>query len=271
MTPNVNYRRRLVIIPVGKSNQIARKNYQISVLDQSTTITWATRSDQAKTLKLWNEMSTGDAVVFLYNKKAMVAGKIVRTYEDSSVHSRIGWHNGVGFDLIIEMEKVNLNETEILTLLNYGGTPSGLTIASGKKAEAFWDKHGALFPYNTSSSRPTPPVQSVRNKTPQQEFTDRARSMTEGNWKRHQAEIDPQGLGRNESWHLDHKFSIAAAYKIGMPSWLVADAVNLHIIPAVDNLSKSDTCGSIEPLLRAHPEYRYLEAKYKELISGGCS
>lgn len=51
-------------------------------------------------------------------------------------------------------------------------------------------------------------------------------------------------------YHLDHKFSVAAGFRLGISPFVIGNIVNLEYIPALDNMIKSDKCSiSKEELL----------------------
>ena len=275
MASAIDYRRNLGIIPVGKANRIARKNYQISVLDREDVIFWGMRSDQPKTLDLWSELCKGDVNLFIYDKKLAVAGIIVDLYQDPNAYKDIGWHQAEKFDLIIKMKRIDINDPLIMTLLGYKGPPTGFAIACKKKARSFWNKYAPQLPLDPTVLRNAMPAITLKTKGPAEQFNDDARKLTEVNWildfKSEEPKIDPLRFGRNESWHLDHRFSIAAAYAIGMPAWLVADPVNLHMMPGPENLLKNSKCGSIDPIINKHPEYAYLKDIYNQKLADGSA
>lgn len=60
---------------------------------------------------------------------------------------------------------------------------------------------------------------------------------------------------RGKSFHLDHKFSIAEGFRQNIPPEVIGNVVNLRVIEARENISKSDKCTlSIDELLSLYEE-----------------
>lgn len=270
-TPIYNSR-NLLTQPIGKANKKVLASYNTSVTPKSDVISWGYDSTLDRHLRMFNRLQAGDVVAFVYEEKVSILGIVQKTYQDPEAYKTIGWRDGSRFDLIVEMKRVDLAIPDYLSLVKYRGVINSSSITVKKKAEVFWSAYEQFLPLDPSCLQATARVTfGPLTKTPAEDFTDDARTLTEVSWHQHKGSIDPLNLGRNKKWHLDHRFSIAAAFAIGMPSWLVADPVNLHMMPGPENMSKNSKCGSIDPIIEKHPEYAYLKDKYLQMLADGTA
>jgi len=62
-----------------------------------------------------------------------------------------------------------------------------------------------------------------------------------------------------ENFHLDHKFSIAEGYRQGISAEVIGNIANLQIIPALENILKSDNCSITKEELLLEIEKRKVD------------
>lgn len=69
-------------------------------------------------------------------------------------------------------------------------------------------------------------------------------------------------MANNDGWHIDHKFSVLAGYRNKVPPKIIGSIVNLQMIPARENISKSSKCSiSLRQLYELYYSYRHERKK----------
>lgn len=72
-----------------------------------------------------------------------------------------------------------------------------------------------------------------------EEYSTKARRLTEQTYKKNKHEINPLNLKRGiRTYHLDHKMPIIEGFLQGIPVEVIAAKENLQILPALTNMSK---------------------------------
>jgi hypothetical protein len=78
-----------------------------------------------------------------------------------------------------------------------------------------------------------------------EEYSTKARRLTEKTYQMHKDEINPLNLKRGyRTYHLDHKMPIIEGFLQGIPVEVIAAKENLQILKAEVNLSKGRNHGS---------------------------
>lgn len=261
--------RNLIIIPVGPGS---KSNYESQLTNGKPEITWGFSSSPAnpnslkdsKYVKLFNSLNTDDVVVFSKNRNVELAGVIKSKSVDSALGKQL-WADD-RYDLILTMDRVTVNLKDLVGQLNYVTNPNSACKVNHSAAQGFWFKHGHLFTESNVKAQPAVPAMTSKVST----YASHARLLTEQEWRRHSGEIDPLGLGKNNAFHLDHMYSIAAGAVVGVPAHIIASKHNLQLLPAGVNLAKNSRCSQTLAALLVHfPGYEKLLEKEQECIMKG--
>ena len=88
-------------------------------------------------------------------------------------------------------------------------------------------------------------------------YRSHVRRLSDRNYHTYKDMIDPDGLGRNRLYHLDHLYPIAKGFEHNINPKIISSPINLRIIRGTDNRKKY----TIEEITIENLYYRYNKFK----------
>lgn len=181
---------------------------------------------------------TGLTVAVLRSKNA-----VKTKYETIDTKTGLNGHQQTGYKSTKTKEKIIDSETG-LNLLRVAAKSAAI---KRKKI----DKNGLTIEYNSKIKMVKTKAKIRRDKIragtipapqDQKEYYRLVSEYTEANWKEYQKIIDPDNLGRNKDWHLDHIYSKNQGLLNNIPPNIIGHYTNLQIICGRINESKLNKC-----------------------------